>query len=125
MHNVRGWAGAAGLILCPVPCSQHPERAVHDCYAYASAAPPPQVVVDVPRTAPEVAAFHQQPMQKSLERILYIWGIRRVPWLPGPQARAKQGASLRRRQCFLARRFHDGHSLHTDCIVTTTGPGFR
>ena len=37
-----------------------------------------QVVVDVPRTAPEVAAFHQLPMQKSLERILYIWGIRRV-----------------------------------------------
>jgi len=38
-----------------------------------------QVVVDVPRTAPEVAVFHQQPMQKSLERILFIWGIRRAP----------------------------------------------
>lgn len=35
-----------------------------------------QVVVDVPRTAPEVAFFHQAPVQKSLERILYIWGVR-------------------------------------------------
>ena len=41
-----------------------------------------QVVVDVPRTAPEVAVFHQQPMQKSLERILFIWGIRRAPQNP-------------------------------------------
>ena len=38
--------------------------------------PPAQVVVDVPRTAPEVAFFHQAPVQKSLERILYIWGVR-------------------------------------------------
>lgn len=35
-----------------------------------------QVVVDVPRTAPEVEFFHQLPIQKALERILYIWGIR-------------------------------------------------
>jgi len=35
-----------------------------------------QVVVDVPRTAPEVSFFHQAPVQKSLERILYIWGVR-------------------------------------------------
>ncbi len=33
-------------------------------------------MVDVPRTAPEVAFFHQAPVQKSLERILYIWGVR-------------------------------------------------
>lgn len=32
--------------------------------------------MDVPRTAPEVAFFHQAPVQKSLERILYIWGVR-------------------------------------------------
>jgi TBC1 domain family member 2 len=38
--------------------------------------PTAQVVVDVPRTAPEVAFFHQAPVQKSLERILYIWGVR-------------------------------------------------
>lgn len=35
-----------------------------------------QVSVDVPRTAPGVAFFHQEPVQRSLERILYIWGIR-------------------------------------------------
>lgn len=35
-----------------------------------------QVMVDVPRTAPGVGFFHQQRMQKVLERILYIWGIR-------------------------------------------------
>lgn len=37
-----------------------------------------QVAVDVPRTAPGVAFFHQEPVQRSLERILYIWGIRWV-----------------------------------------------
>ncbi|DBA73312.1 TPA: hypothetical protein ACH3X1_011364 [Trebouxia sp. C0004] len=35
-----------------------------------------QVSVDVPRTAPGVAFFHEAPVQKCLERILYIWGIR-------------------------------------------------
>lgn len=35
-----------------------------------------QVAVDVPRTAPGVAFFHQPRMQKVLERILYIWGVR-------------------------------------------------
>ncbi len=35
-----------------------------------------QVVVDVPRTAPEVAFFQQAPLQKALERVLYIWGVR-------------------------------------------------
>lgn len=35
-----------------------------------------QVVMDVPRTAPEVSFFHQCRIQKSLERILFIWGIR-------------------------------------------------
>ncbi|GAB4813408.1 hypothetical protein N2152v2_000454 [Parachlorella kessleri] len=35
-----------------------------------------QVAVDVPRTAPGVPFFHQSRLQKSLERILYIWGIR-------------------------------------------------
>lgn len=35
-----------------------------------------QVVVDVPRTAPDVPFFHQSRIQKSLERILLIWGIR-------------------------------------------------
>lgn len=37
-----------------------------------------QVVVDVPRTAPGVAFFHEAAVQKCLERILYIWGIRCV-----------------------------------------------
>lgn len=37
-----------------------------------------QVSVDVPRTAPGVAFFHQTPVQHSLERILYLWGIRWV-----------------------------------------------
>ncbi|KAK9800801.1 hypothetical protein WJX73_006841 [Symbiochloris irregularis] len=35
-----------------------------------------QVRVDAPRTAPGVACFHQPAMQKSLERILYLWGCR-------------------------------------------------
>ncbi|KAL3146846.1 hypothetical protein ABBQ38_014820 [Trebouxia sp. C0009 RCD-2024] len=35
-----------------------------------------QVIVDVPRTAPGVAFFHEAPVQKCLERVLYIWGIR-------------------------------------------------
>lgn len=41
---------------------------------------PAQVAVDVPRTAPGVPFFHQPQVQKSLERILYIWGIRHVFW---------------------------------------------
>eukprot|EP00775_Hariotina_reticulata_P005089 gene5089-5330_t len=35
-----------------------------------------QVSVDVPRTAPNVLLFHEPTIQKSLERMLYIWGIR-------------------------------------------------
>jgi hypothetical protein len=35
-----------------------------------------QVAVDVPRTAPGVPFFHLPRMQKVLERILYIWGVR-------------------------------------------------
>ncbi|KAK9832713.1 hypothetical protein WJX81_003081 [Elliptochloris bilobata] len=35
-----------------------------------------QVAVDVPRTAPDVPFFAQPAIQKSLERILYLWGIR-------------------------------------------------
>ncbi len=42
----------------------------------APVAHPSQVAVDVPRTAPGVAFFHQPRIQKSLERILYIWGLR-------------------------------------------------
>ena len=37
-----------------------------------------QVTVDVPRTAPGVAFFHEASVQKCLERVLYIWGIRYV-----------------------------------------------
>ena len=35
-----------------------------------------QVAVDVPRTAPGVALFQHAAVQKALERVLYIWGIR-------------------------------------------------
>ncbi|KAK9904760.1 hypothetical protein WJX75_002030 [Coccomyxa subellipsoidea] len=35
-----------------------------------------QVIVDVPRTAPGVPFFSQPRLQKSLERILFLWGIR-------------------------------------------------
>ena len=38
-----------------------------------------QVAVDVPRTAPDVPFFAQPAIQKSLERILYLWGIRCRP----------------------------------------------
>lgn len=37
-----------------------------------------QVAVDVPRTAPGVPFFHQQRVQKVLERVLFIWGLRCV-----------------------------------------------
>ena len=37
-----------------------------------------QVAVDVPRTAPGVPFFHQQRVQKVLERVLFIWGLRYV-----------------------------------------------
>lgn len=40
-----------------------------------------QVAVDVPRTAPGVAFFHEPAVQKCLERILYIWGVRYPAWL--------------------------------------------
>ncbi|RDX76159.1 TBC1 domain family member 22B, partial [Mucuna pruriens] len=35
-----------------------------------------QIVVDCPRTVPDVSFFQQQQVQKSLERILYTWAIR-------------------------------------------------
>lgn len=35
-----------------------------------------QVVVDVPRTAPGVKILQTERLQKSLEHILYVWGIR-------------------------------------------------
>lgn len=35
-----------------------------------------QIAVDCPRTVPDVSFFHQAQVQKSLERILYIWAIR-------------------------------------------------
>lgn len=35
-----------------------------------------QVGLDVPRTAPAVPFFHEPIIQKSLRRLLYIWGIR-------------------------------------------------
>ncbi|MED6150389.1 hypothetical protein PIB30_071812 [Stylosanthes scabra] len=35
-----------------------------------------QIVVDCPRTVPDVPFFQQQQVQKSLERILYAWAIR-------------------------------------------------
>ncbi|XP_027119752.2 TBC1 domain family member 22B-like [Coffea eugenioides] len=35
-----------------------------------------QIAVDCPRTVPDVSFFQQPEVQKSLERILYIWAIR-------------------------------------------------
>lgn len=35
-----------------------------------------QIVVDLPRTCPNTPFFHQLPVQKAMERILYIWAIR-------------------------------------------------
>ncbi|KAL0432912.1 UNVERIFIED_CONTAM: GTPase-activating protein gyp1 [Sesamum latifolium] len=35
-----------------------------------------QIAVDCPRTVPDVSFFQQAEVQKSLERILYIWAIR-------------------------------------------------
>ena len=34
--------------------------------------------MDVPRTAPNVPIFNHPIIQKSLERLLYIWGVRWV-----------------------------------------------
>ena len=41
-----------------------------------------QVVVDVPRTAPGVPFFARPQLQQSLERILFLWGIRCAALLP-------------------------------------------
>ena len=35
-----------------------------------------QIQVDLPRTSPELLFFHQKPLQRMMERILYIWSIR-------------------------------------------------
>ena len=35
-----------------------------------------QVLIDVPRTAPNAPVFHHPPVQRCLERILYIWALR-------------------------------------------------
>ena len=35
-----------------------------------------QILVDLPRTCPNTPFFHQEPIQKAMERILYIWAIR-------------------------------------------------
>ena len=35
-----------------------------------------QIMVDLPRTCPDSPFFHQEPVRKVMERILYIWSIR-------------------------------------------------
>mmetsp|Transcript_22823 Transcript_22823/g.31302 ORF Transcript_22823/g.31302 Transcript_22823/m.31302 type:complete len:458 (+) Transcript_22823:52-1425(+) len=35
-----------------------------------------QILVDMPRTCPNTPFFHQVPIQRAMERILYIWAIR-------------------------------------------------
>lgn len=35
-----------------------------------------QILVDLPRTCPDIPFFHQIPIRKALERMLYIWAIR-------------------------------------------------
>ena len=35
-----------------------------------------QVLVDVPRTNPEIPLFHVEFVQRSLERVLYVWAMR-------------------------------------------------
>jgi hypothetical protein len=35
-----------------------------------------QILVDLPRTSPNIPYFHQPAIQKAMERILYIWAIR-------------------------------------------------
>lgn len=35
-----------------------------------------QILVDLPRTSPDLPFFQQAPVQKMMERILYIWSIR-------------------------------------------------
>ena len=49
--------------------------------------------MDVPRTAPGVPFFAQKQLQKSLERILYLWGIR---WQSAPQISCTVGQNRAR-----------------------------
>ena len=35
-----------------------------------------QVLVDVPRTNPDVPLLHTEFVQRSLERVLYVWALR-------------------------------------------------
>ena len=62
------------------PCTAEPECTQLSCLAVRRSEDEVgalrQVAVDVPRTAPGVAFFHEPAVQKCLERILYIWGVR-------------------------------------------------
>ena len=35
-----------------------------------------QILVDLPRTQPEMPLFHQEETQRCMERVLYVWAIR-------------------------------------------------
>lgn len=73
----RAIAWQTGRQLHPrqLPSAPRGNRAV-DGVVDVSSSSLPQVIVDVPRTAPEVPFFAQAQLQKSLERILFLWGIR-------------------------------------------------
>ena len=45
-------------------------------HATAAVVVPAQVLVDVPRTCPKLPAFHTDFVQRSLERVLFIWAMR-------------------------------------------------
>lgn len=35
-----------------------------------------QIIVDIPRTAPDLPLFHSDEVRKSIERVLYVWSVR-------------------------------------------------
>lgn len=73
-----------------------------------------QITVDLPRTSPSIPFFQQAPIQKALERILYIWSIRH------PASGYVQGMNdlLTPMLCVCMSPFIDGDVLRSD--VTTT-----
>ena len=75
-----------------------------------------QITVDLPRTSPSIPFFQQTPIQKALERILYIWSIRH------PASGYVQGMNdlLTPMLCVCMSPFIDGDVLRSDVTTVDT-----
>ena len=57
-----------------------------------------QVLVDVPRTCPDVPLFAQEPIQRGLEHVLYVYGVRHAATgcVPAPSRPSRPSGRRRR-----------------------------